>query len=75
MILRELSYVVVDEDLLEEAGRLQPPTLRSLDALHLASALSVRGDLSAFVAYDRRLREAATAAGLVVRTPGAATGF
>ncbi len=45
--------------------------LRSLDAIHLASALAIGTDLSAFVAYDLRLASAATAAGLELLTPGA----
>ena len=47
------------------------PTLRSLDALHLASALLLGTDLDAFVAYDHRLLEAAAQAGLETYQPGA----
>jgi predicted nucleic acid-binding protein len=43
--------------------------LRSLDAIHLASALSIRADLSTFIAYDHRLGGAASAAGLELLTP------
>lgn len=46
--------------------------LRGLDAIHLASAQLVRDDLSAFVAYDERLRSAAAAEHLEVVAPGAA---
>jgi uncharacterized protein len=53
-----------------EAADVGETTLRSLDAIHLASALSVREDLSTFVAYDHRLSEAASAAGLRVLAPG-----
>ncbi|HEU0088360.1 MAG TPA: type II toxin-antitoxin system VapC family toxin [Pseudonocardiaceae bacterium] len=45
--------------------------LRTLDAIHLASALSVRAELTAFCCYDRRLLDAAGDAGLPVHTPGA----
>lgn len=45
--------------------------LRNLDAVHLASALSIREQLDAFVAYDHRLAEAASAAGLECMQPGA----
>jgi len=45
--------------------------LRSLDALHLASALSIAADLTAFIAYDRLLATAAEAAGLPTVQPGA----
>ena len=46
-----------------------PPRLRTLDAIHLATALRVRPD--ALLAYDRRLLGAAAAAGLSVASPGA----
>lgn len=70
IVLRELNYVDVDEDLVENAGRLAPPSLRSLDALQLASALTVRDEIAAFVAYDKRLQDAALLVGLEVRAPG-----
>jgi predicted nucleic acid-binding protein len=44
-------------------------TLRTLDAIHLASALSVRDELTAFCCYDRRLLDAAGSAGLPVDAP------
>jgi predicted nucleic acid-binding protein len=44
--------------------------LRSMDAVHLASALSIRADLSAFIAYDHRLGDAASVVGLALLTPG-----
>lgn len=55
--------------LLEIAASLPPATLRSLDAIHLASALTIRDEITAFVAYDKRLAEAAEAAGLPVASP------
>jgi predicted nucleic acid-binding protein len=50
----------------------EPPALASLDAIHLATALSLGDELSAFVAYDRLLLAAAKGAGLPVETPGLA---
>ncbi len=44
--------------------------LSSLDALHLASALSIREAIDAFVAYDVRLNDAASACGLPTAAPG-----
>jgi len=41
------------------AGRLSPNSLRSLDALHLATAIEIGGDLRGMVVYDERLMEAA----------------
>jgi uncharacterized protein len=60
----ELSAGIADA-----AAKLEPPSLRTLDAVHLASALSLGDDLGAFVAYDRRLAEAAEAAGIEVLAP------
>jgi predicted nucleic acid-binding protein len=56
-------------DVIERAARVGQPAVRSLDAIHLASAMKLRSDLSAFVAYDRRLRDAAKAADLDVVAP------
>ncbi|SRR5579875_3536157 len=44
--------------------------LRSLDAIHLATAHGVRGDLTAFVSYDKRLCAAGKAIGLPMESPG-----
>jgi hypothetical protein len=46
------------------------PFLRSIDAVHLATALPMKNDLEAFVSYDRRLLAAAAAAGLPAVSPG-----
>jgi uncharacterized protein len=59
----------MDDSVLEEATSLEPPVLRSLDALHLATALSIRDDIGAFFCYDRRLTEAAEHHGLEVSSP------
>lgn len=53
------------------AGRLQPATLKSLDALHVAAALELGDELDGFVAYDHRLISAAQSNGLSVLAPGA----
>ena len=57
--------------ILSRAARLEPPALRTLDAVHLASALELGADLEAFVTYDARLAAAARGAGLTVVSPGA----
>lgn len=49
----------------EEAGRLEPGITRSLDAVHLAAALSLGDDLDGLVTYDERLVDAARANGVV----------
>ena len=54
---------------LTEAAAIEQPFLRTLDAIHLAAATSVRAGLSAFVTYDKRLAAAAGEIGLPVLSP------
>lgn len=68
-VVGALHLVPVDDALLGAAADLPGSDLRSLDALHLASALRIGPDLQAFVAYDDRLFGAAHAAGLQVIRP------
>jgi predicted nucleic acid-binding protein len=65
----DVSLLPIDVALLECAGDLRPVALRSLDAVHLASALFLGDDLGAMYCYDRRLADAARAAGIDVRAP------
>jgi hypothetical protein len=51
------------------AQTVQPVTVRSLDAIHLGTALAIRPDLTSFVTYDKRLLDAAAASGLRVDSP------
>ena len=51
------------------AGHLLPPSLRSLDALHVATALELGDDLEGMVAYDEHLISASLGAQLTVITP------
>ncbi|MFD9699947.1 type II toxin-antitoxin system VapC family toxin [Lentzea sp. NPDC059081] len=69
-ILVELDNVPMSFDLLDAAGAL-PQQVRSLDAIHLASAIRLRDFLDAFVAYDKRLLAAADEVGLLAVAPGA----
>ena len=64
-----LALLPLDDDVLAAAARLQPPGLRSLDALHLATALSVGRRLGVLFSYDERLCAAAAAAGIAVERP------
>lgn len=70
-LLAEFDVIRIDADVFDRAGRLAPPELRSLDALHLAAALSLGPDLAGIVVYDERLRAGAVAAGIPVVSPGA----
>ena len=69
-ILRSFEFIEAGPAILIAAGRIGPPSLRSLDAIHLASMLSVRDTIDAAVIYDRRLAAAARDAGLTVVAPG-----
>jgi hypothetical protein len=51
------------------AYRSRPATVRSLDAIHLGTALHARQTLTSFVTYDKRLLDAALAAGLPADAP------
>ncbi len=68
-VLASLTFIDLDAVLAEAAGVVEPRTLRSLDAIHLASALAVREELDALVTYDVRLADAARAAGMTVVAP------
>jgi uncharacterized protein len=64
-----LSLLPIDEAILDIAADVKPVGLRSLDALHLATALSIRDEIGVFVTYDERLGDAATEQGLKVSRP------
>jgi predicted nucleic acid-binding protein len=51
------------------AQTVRPVTSRSLDAIHLGTALTIRRNLTSFITYDKRLLDAATAAGLSADSP------
>jgi uncharacterized protein len=70
-ILNGLDLMPMSRQLLNQAAVL-PFEVRSLDAIHLASAIQLGGALDVFVAYDKRLLVAAEQAGLPVESPGAA---
>jgi uncharacterized protein len=68
-VLESITLLNVTTQLYEEAARIDPPALRTLDSLHLAVALDLGDDLESIVTYDDRLAEAATANGLLITTP------
>jgi uncharacterized protein len=67
--MRGVDKVAVSTSILDSASVIPPQTLPSSDAVHLASALSIRRQLTAFVAYDKRLLAAARDAGLPTASP------
>ena len=68
-LLAGVDLMPIDHVVVEQAATIVPHELRSLDAIHLASALSLKEDLTDFVAYDARLCSAAARAGLLVVSP------
>lgn len=69
-LLDSVSTIELDAALADEAGGQDPPSLRSLDAIHLAAARRLGAALATFVAYDERLVQAAEALRLTVVRPG-----
>jgi predicted nucleic acid-binding protein len=68
--LARLHLVAVDRDVLDRAATLAPGSLlRSLDAIHLATAQLFGGDLRAVVTYDLRMAASATQLDLPVEAP------
>lgn len=67
--LPTVTLLRLDDETLELAAALQPSTLRSLDAIHLAAALSLGDDLGRLYCYDARLAAAAAGHGIDVRAP------
>lgn len=68
-VLSRLDLVRVNERILASAGVLEPPELRSLDAIHLATARELGADLDQLVTYDDRMARAARGLGLRVVAP------
>ena len=68
-VLDGLIFLEFDTAIAEAAKEIAPPALRSIDAIHLATALSLGEDLGGFVCYDRRLADAAELVGLPLLAP------
>jgi hypothetical protein len=68
-LIRRIALVSLTHVLLDNAATAPPGSLSTSAAVHLASALTIREDLTAFVCYDKRLCGAATSAGLPVVSP------
>ena len=67
--LRAVGLVELTPEIRDRAGAIEPASLRSLDAIHLATALALGDELESLVAYDKRLVDAARANGLDVVSP------
>jgi uncharacterized protein len=68
-VLAGVDLLEIDAIVRANAAAMNPATVRSLDAIHLATALELAADLEALITYDKRLGEAAEAAGLVWAAP------
>jgi predicted nucleic acid-binding protein len=68
--LRRVELVAVTDGILDVAGTLEPRVLRTLDAIHLATALALGDDLDLVVTYDTRMAEGARLLGLQAVSPG-----
>ena len=68
-LLGVMEFVELDEGIAASAAVLEPVGMRSLDAIHLASALLLADELDAFVTCDTRQADAARAMGLTVVVP------
>ena len=69
VVLARIDLVRITARLLDAAAELEPVGLRSLDAIHLTTALAVGSDLARVVTYDERMAEAAEALDLTVVAP------
>jgi predicted nucleic acid-binding protein len=70
-VLVRVIGIAFDPEVAATAATIGPAALRTLDAIHLASAAALGTDLEAFVTYDLRLADAAQALGMRVASPGA----
>lgn len=69
--LARLYRLEIDAAVRSSAAALAEPNLRTLDAIHVATAAGIGADLQAFVSYDERLLQTAGKLGLPVVSPGA----
>lgn len=70
LLLDTVEQAEISSAVIESASRLPGPLLRSLDAIHLATALLLRSELDVLVSYDDRLLEAAAENSLAIASPG-----
>ena len=73
-VVAQVSVIEVGEPIRARAALLEPATVGSLDALHLATAIEVGDALDAVITYDARMAGAARSLGLVVSAPSRRSG-
>jgi predicted nucleic acid-binding protein len=69
-VLRAISLIAIDDAIVEAASVLLPPFVRSLDAIHVASAMALADDLGVLITYDRRMQRAAMTYNVPILAPG-----
>jgi predicted nucleic acid-binding protein len=74
VLMSQLDLIPLTGGVIDEAGDVGEPLLRTLAAIHLTSALSIQTHLTALVAYDNRLVAAAKAVGIESIRPSADSG-
>ncbi len=68
-VLGRIDLIRINDRILNAAGALLPPELRSLDAIHIASAQLLGGDLGQLVTYDDRMLATARDLGITTVSP------
>jgi hypothetical protein len=68
-LTRTLTEIILTADIRDRASNL-PGTIRTLDAIHIASAQKLGASLEVLVSYDKRMLDVAAAVGLPVAAPG-----
>jgi len=68
--LSDVSLMPIDDDVLDRASTVGSPRLSALDALHLATALTIKAEIGSFFTYDDRLADAAADHGFAVFPAG-----
>ncbi len=69
----DVDLMQITPPLLADAARMPPARLRTLDAIHLATALELRDSLDVVLSYDKLFIEAVSASGLTLASPGSGT--
>jgi uncharacterized protein len=69
LLLSRVELIGMEAPVVESASRLPDPMLRTLDAIHVATAVLLRDDIEALVSYDQRMLDAAASHGLPVASP------
>ena len=69
-VLSRIDVIRINDRILNASGSLQPNTLRTLDAIHLATAMELGRDLGQIITYDERMVDGARELGLKTSSPG-----